>query len=273
VTVGADGMAFRWMIMVSDLSGQVPLLITQRKPEVPGLMPVMVELGADGVVMMPDPLKSTQLPVPMAGILPVSEVLSSQINLSGPAMGCEGCASRKIMTESLKAVQTPFETDQTRMLFPTERLLKSELGSVVEPMLLPPTATDHEPVPTDGELAASATVSWQTNWSGPALGAVGPASRVMTTSSVDDVQTPLEMVQRKVTLELGSNPVIDVVAEVVEVIDALPLTTDQEPDPKVGLLAANEVELLQIVWSGPALDEVGAWKTVIPCVVLMKPKV
>ena len=59
----------------------------------------------------------------------------------------------------------------------------------------------------------------------------------MITSSVEEAQL-LVMVQRRVTVVPAATPVIVVVGEAGEVIDALPLMIDQEPVPDVGALAA-----------------------------------
>jgi hypothetical protein len=55
-----------------------------------------------------------------------------------------------------------------------------------------------DPVPTGGVVAPNVAEVEQTDWSVPALAALGLAVNVMTTSSVDGVHGGLEMVQRKV---------------------------------------------------------------------------
>lgn len=61
---------------------------------------------------------------------------------------------------------------------------------------------------------------------------------VITTSSVEGVQPELEIVHLKVALVPAETPVTVVVAEDVEVIVAVPETTDQAPVPEVGVFAA-----------------------------------
>jgi len=60
----------------------------------------------------------------------------------------------------------------------------------------------------------------------------------MVISSVEDAQTPLEMVHLRVALLPGVTPVTAVVLEEGVVIIAVPLTTDHRPLPTIGLLAA-----------------------------------
>ncbi len=66
----------------------------------------------------------------------------------------------------------------------------------------------------------------------------GEALLVMMISSVDGVQLLLLIVQRRVAELPEDNPVIVVVAEVGDVIVAVPLMRDHKPVPTVGLFAA-----------------------------------
>lgn len=85
------------------------------------------------------------------------------------------------------------------------------------------------------------------------------------TSSVDGVQLPLVIVQRKVAVEPTINPVIPEVAEDGVVIVAVPETTVQEPVPTEGMFAAKVAVVTQAakVWSVPALAVVGNELTVV----------
>ena len=79
-----------------------------------------------------------------------------------------------------------------------------------------------------------------------------------TTSSVDAVHVPFEMVQRRVALEPTVTPVTVDVREVGVVIVAVPLTTVHVPVPTAGLFAARvKFPLLQLEMSEPALAVVG----------------
>ena len=70
----------------------------------------------------------------------------------------------------------------------------------------------------------------------------------MTISSVEEAQTPLAIVHRKVALVPAAKPVMVVEGEEGDVMVAVPVTRDQVPVPTAGLLAAMvNVEVLQSV--------------------------
>jgi hypothetical protein len=93
----------------------------------------------------------------------------------------------------------------------------------------------------------------------PALAVVGEARLVITTSSVTEAQTPLEIVHLNVAELPEARPVTVVVADVGVVIDTAPLTTLQLPVPVVAAVAAIvKLELLHCVMSVPATVPVGA---------------
>jgi hypothetical protein len=91
---------------------------------------------------------------------------------------------------------------------------------------------------------------------------------VMTTESMELEQTPLLMTHLKTALVPGWRPVTPLLAEVGEVIVTPGEVVVHCPVPNVGVLPCNVALPTQTVWSWPALDVVGAWKTVMPCVVL-----
>ena len=96
---------------------------------------------------------------------------------------------------------------------------------------------------------------------------LGAALRVITTSSVEAAQGALLIVQRKVYAPVPPAGVKVAVGEVVLLNWARevegPLTTDHAPVPTPGALAARVNPPLQLFWSGPALEVVGAPVTVI----------
>ena len=70
----------------------------------------------------------------------------------------------------------------------------------------------------------------------------------MITSSVEMEQTPFDMVHLKVALVPAARPVTVVVGEDGDVMVAVPVTSDQEPVPTTGALAAIvNVDVLQSV--------------------------
>ena len=79
----------------------------------------------------------------------------------------------------------------------------------------------------------------------------------MVTLSNEAAQTPFEMVQRS-TLFPTESPDTPDVGEVALSKIAVPEITDQSPVPIVGEFAESVATVEQIVWSVPALAEVGA---------------
>ena len=122
-----------------------------------------------------------------------------------------------------------------------------------------PLTTVHTPEPINGTVAAIVNVE-VLHWviSAPAL-EVGKALFVMMTSSVAAVQVPFDTVHLNVAVVPATKPVTVVVALVEVVIEAVPLTTVHTPEPINGAVAAIvKVDVLQSVWSMPALAEAAA---------------
>ena len=111
-----------------------------------------------------------------------------------------------------------------------------------------PEITDHIPVPTAGVFPASvAVVILHRFWSDPAAAVVGGAAMLMTTSSVDGVQDPLDMVHLSVTDDPTTSPVTPEVDKVGVVTVAVPEITDHDPVPTAGAFPASvAVVVLQI---------------------------
>lgn len=82
---------------------------------------------------------------------------------------------------------------------------------------------------------------------------VGLALLVITTSSVEGVHPPFEMVHLRVALAPATNPVTVVAGSEEVVMTAVPLTTLHAPVPKDGVFPARVAVDAQTVWSGPAL--------------------
>jgi hypothetical protein len=88
---------------------------------------------------------------------------------------------------------------------------------------------------------------------------VGAAVLVITTSSVTEAQTPLEIVHLNVAELPEARPVTVLVGDVGVVIDTAPLTTLQVPVPVVAAVAAIVNDpLSHWVMSVPATVPVGA---------------
>ena len=78
----------------------------------------------------------------------------------------------------------------------------------------------------------------------------------MITSSLDGVQVPLLIVQRKV-LAPAPKPVTVLVGLPGVVIVPVPLTSVQAPVPATGVFPAKAATNPHTVWSGPATDTLG----------------
>ena len=130
-------------------------------------------------------------------------------------------------------------------------------GEVDEVNTAEPDTTDQVPVPVVGVLAASVVelVVIQIVWFGPALAILVAGSTWMVIVELVLEQVPAEVMFHCNTFVPNVNPVTVLVGLFVFVIVAPPLTTDHEPIPVVGVLAASVVELvvIQTVWFGPAV--------------------
>ena len=64
------------MVTLLVLGGQTPLVIVQRKTYTPGVIPVTVDVGEPGVVIVapPGPLNCVQIPDQTTGVLPASVI-------------------------------------------------------------------------------------------------------------------------------------------------------------------------------------------------------
>jgi hypothetical protein len=167
-----------------------------------------------------------------------------------------------VSTTSSEEVHVPLVIVQRRVAgVPAVTPVTPEVGEEGVVIVAVPLTTLHMPVPTLALLPASVKeVLLQFTRSVPAAATVAAASFVSTTSSVE-VQVPLVVVQRRVTLLPAVTPVTVVVAEDAVVIVAEPVTMLQAPVPVVAAVAAIvNVLVLHNVWSAPAAAVVGnAW--------------
>ena len=67
------------MLIVSELGGQVPLLMVHTKVFNPVVIPVTPLVGFAGVVTVPVPANTVQTPVPIVGVLAAKVAVGSQI--------------------------------------------------------------------------------------------------------------------------------------------------------------------------------------------------
>jgi hypothetical protein len=129
------------------------------------------------------------------------------------------------------------------------------VGVVMDPPA--PETMLQRPEPIVGELPNRLAVFPQTDWSGPALGAVGVACSVITTSSVDGAQGAFVIDQRKVYTVPAAPVKAEVGLDGVVTVPPAPETMLHDPVPTVAALAAKVTLPPQTVWSGPAFATVG----------------
>jgi hypothetical protein len=179
---------------------------------------------------------------------------------SRPAFGVTAAWSTVIVTEDTDDGQVPFEIVQVKTFAPVDN---PETEVVAEAVLLKipvPEVIVQMPLPIIGVFAAKLVLVAQICWLVPATETLGLASTVIETSSKTDPHEPLGIVQRN-TETPASNPVIWEFADEGEAIVPDPEVLVQVP-PETAV-AANWVELLQIVWSGPAFGDTALFSTTI----------
>lgn len=141
------------MIVTSSIEGvHVPLEIVQRKTEIPALIPVTVEPGDDGEMIVPVPEINVHMPVPTEGVLPASVAVELQIDWLGPALAVVGGRSRVIVTSSYTAGHVPLGWLQRKMFAPAPRPVTFVVGDVGETIVPFPEMSVHVPVPVMGAL-------------------------------------------------------------------------------------------------------------------------
>ncbi len=144
---------------------------------------------------------------------------------------------------SVEAAQAPLLMVQRSVADdPTTMPVTPEVDNVVVVTVAVPVITLQAPVPTVGVLAVKvAVVTLHKFWSTPAAEVVGGDETFMITSSVDETQAPLLIVQRRVAEEPTTNPVTPEVDKVVVVTVAVPVITLHTPVPVAGVLPAKVV--------------------------------
>ena len=125
--------------------------------EVPTTIPVTVDVGEDGVVIVAIPDTTDQLPLPTVGVLPESVVLVTlQRLILLPALAAVGGSAMVITTSSVDAPQAGLEMLQRKVTeVPTVKPVTVEVGDPGVVIVPVPDTTLHDPVPITGVLPAS----------------------------------------------------------------------------------------------------------------------
>jgi len=231
----------------------------------PMTSPVTPEVADEGVVTVAVPEITVHVPLPVAGAFPAKVAIVTLHKFwSGPAAEVVGDASTLITTSSVEEGQTPLEIVQRKVVEPPiVKPLAVDVGSATTSATPLPKTVDHEPMPVVGVLAANIVViTLHRFWSAPAAATVGLASTFMTTSSVEDGQTPFEIVHLNVDEPPIVNPLTVDVGSATTSALPVPKTVDQTPVPTAGAFPAKiAVITLHKFWSGPAAETVGLAST------------
>lgn len=145
-----------------------------------------------------------------------------------------------MLTSSETAGHVPEETVQRNTLVPTISPVTEELAEVALTIVPEPETNVHKP--PVAAVAAKVAVEEQIDWSLPANALTGLLSTVIVTSSTEEEQTPLLIVQRN-TFTPADKPDTAVFAEVALTKVAVPETTVQTPEPTVGIFPESVVEV------------------------------
>ena len=230
--------------------------------EVPPIVkPVTPEFEATGEVSTAVPEITDHAPVPVEGGLPLSTVVVTLHKFwSVPALETDGAEIELIVISSLVAGQTPLEIVHLNVVAePTVNPAIADVGDDGVVIVPEPETTDHAPAPIIGVFPnKELLVRLHKLVSEPAFAIVGRLLMVIVTSSLEELQEPLLIVQRNVTAVPAVNPVIFDVGDVGVVIVAEPETNVHNPVPTTGVFAASVCEAtLHKVVSDPALAAVG----------------
>ena len=187
-----------------------------------------------GLVTAAVPATLDQVPVPVVAAV-AARVVAERLQKawSGRASAVVGFADTLMFIVSVEAGQLALLTDHTRVEAPAiVKLETAEEGEAGAVTAAEPAITDHAPVPTRGEFAASAVaVTLHNALSGPALASEGALSTVIIKVSVFDTQVPLATVHWSVAEDPVTSPVIAEMGLFWAVMEAVPAITDQVPVP------------------------------------------
>jgi hypothetical protein len=96
------------IVTVDVVEGQGAFAIVHINTFAPTPNPVTPEVGEEGVVMVPAPLTSVHVPVPIVAVLPANVAVVPQTVCGGPAAAVVGAATPVIVTVDVDGVQGAF---------------------------------------------------------------------------------------------------------------------------------------------------------------------
>ena len=91
---GAPAVIVTW----SEVEGHGALLMVQSKTLTPAPNAVIPDVSEDGVVIVPDPLTTVHIPVPIVAAVPTRVAVVPHIVWSGPATATVGTATEVMVT-------------------------------------------------------------------------------------------------------------------------------------------------------------------------------
>jgi hypothetical protein len=198
-------------------------------------------------------------------VLPFNVKLLAQTVLLLPALETVGKSSRVTCTVEAEEGQIPLLIDHWKMLAPTPKLFITAVLTAALFRFAEPLSTVQLPVPTDGALPFNVNEVAQMVVLFPAFACEGGASLVMLTVDIDAAHTPL-VIDHCRMLSPTPRLLTGVVFNDWLVIVAVPLSTDQLPDPTEGAFPFNVKLVAQTVPLLPAFETVGKLSRVI-CIV------
>jgi hypothetical protein len=243
------------IVIVLAVLEQVPALVIDHcNTLVPSVRPVTVVTGLVEFVIIPPPVNTDHVPVPVVGVLAANVAVGELIHTVwfGPALAIlvAGSTIMVIVLAVLEQVPT-LVIDHCKILFPNVKPVTVVFGLVELVTTPPPLNTDQVPIPVVGAFAASVAVGLeiQTVWFGPALAILVAGSTIMVIVELVLEHVPAEVIVHCKILFPNVNPVTVVFGLVELVTTPPPLNTDHVPVPVVGVFAANVAvgELIQTV--------------------------
>lgn len=242
----------------------MPLVIVHWKILVPKPIAVTVVLGEVGLVIVAVPDTNVHSPLPIVGVLALSDVLGFVIHRfwSAFALATVGTGSTKMRTVSADVGQVPLVITHLKIFVPTLNPVTADVGELGVVGVPVPETKYQNPLPIIGLLPMKAELDEQMYWSAPALATVGIGSTLMVIKSSEGAQVPF-VIRHLKTFAPTLNPVTADVGEVGLVGTPVPETNVHNPLPMLGVLPDNMDDEAQIVWSTPALAVVGNGSTFI----------